>query len=365
MVAATVRAETPEAVLGSLLSEPARADQFTEPFLDAVPLLRIRALLAGLQAEIGEVERIRPDGDGYLVETATHRVAVQVTLAPSGRVAGLFYHPPVRLAVSLSEALSSLGALPGAVAYRIERDGVTLAEAGKTGPVPVGSAFKIGVFDALLATGRDLAEVVVLSERHKSLPSGRLQNLPAGAPITLYVAAAAMIAESDNTATDLLLGEVGREAAAAFEQARLISTRDYFVMEGDPDLRRLFGEDPEAALAQARNRPLPETLSLSVTHSEGTGWHIPLADLCASMGRVADHEIMQINPGPVATSDWAQVAYKGGSLPGVLAFVHHLTDWSGARHCAAVAFAANEPLDETAAATKWRSVLAALARDGQ
>src|SRR6185436_600599 len=83
----------------------------------------------------------------------------------------------------------------------------------------IGSAFKLYVLGAL---ARDVAEgkrhfddTLRLEQRWMSMPSGKLQKWPVGTPLTLASAAALMISESDNTATDHLLFTLGRERVEA------------------------------------------------------------------------------------------------------------------------------------------------------
>lgn len=357
------QADTPAQVLSDLMSAPPEAAQFAPAFLAEVPISQLIPFLDQIRAQIGPVDRIEPDGDGFRIETATHAVSAQITLNAEGQVAGLFFQPPEARATTLDAALVALDALPGQVAYHITTNGAVVADQGGNAPVQVASAFKIAVFAELLAQGRDLADVVTVEPRHHSLPSGRMQHLPSGAPVTLYAAAAEMIAESDNTATDLLLDVVGADAVAErLGLDRVLTTRQLFQLKADADLAALYGTDPDSALEALADRGLPAVADvLGLTGPDDPGWTVPLRKLCEIMESVSYHPIMKINPGPVRRSDWTQVAYKGGSDAGVIAFVHHLTASDGTRHCAAMAIAADEPVEEGPAVAAWRTTLSVLA----
>ena len=91
----------------------------------------------------------------------------------------------------------------------------------------------------------------------RSLPSGMLHNWPEGAPVTLHTLASLMISISDNTATDILLGLVGREnvermmgriGIAAPERNRpFLATREIFALKTAPEAeQRAFIEADEA-----------------------------------------------------------------------------------------------------------------------
>src|SRR5699024_4209612 len=81
---------------------------------------------------------------------------------------------------------------------------------------PLGSAFKLYVLGALghaVATHRTSWDhKLAIHQQWKSLPSGRLQHVPAGTKLTLRQYADSMISISDNTAADHLIHFLGRDA---------------------------------------------------------------------------------------------------------------------------------------------------------
>src|SRR5690625_1565274 len=107
---------------------------------------------------------------------------------------------------------------------------------------PIGSIVKLYVLDAVRQAVADgeLAweDTLTLTDDLRSLPSGVLQEEPAGHEVTVREAAELMISISDNTATDLLIDAVGREAVlAAVERlghhdpellTPLVTTRELF-----------------------------------------------------------------------------------------------------------------------------------------
>ena len=77
--------------------------------------------------------------------------------------------------------------------------------------------------------------------------------------------------------------------------------------------------------------------------------------------RMADLPLMAMNPGPVPAADWARVACKGGSEPGVVNFTAHLTDARGRAFCVAVTVNHAAEVDLAAASAAYGAVLAVLA----
>jgi len=74
-----------------------------------------------------------------------------------------------------------------------------------------------------------------------------------------------------------------------------------------------------ALLPELKNAPLPTEadftrgpLALQVE------WFFSVRELCTLMERVQGLPLMSINPGVANPADWARVAFKGGSEPGVL-----------------------------------------------
>ena len=241
--------------------------------------------------------------------------------------------------------------LPGEVslaAARLEEAGPAnfLTEKAER-PQAIGSAFKLFVLAELVrqvkAGERRWSDVVPLGT--PSLPSGLVQGWPKGSPMTLHSLAALMISISDNSATDTLLGVLGREkverllpelGVRAPERNRpFLSTRDAFVLKmGDPALMARWKAADEAgrrALLPQLERAETSTLDPSRlggrTAEIGTvEWFASPADLVRTLDwlrRSGDRtalDLLAINPGlgPALAKDFAYFGFKGGSEPGVL-----------------------------------------------
>jgi hypothetical protein len=85
--------------------------------------------------------------------------------------------------------------------------------------VPLGSTFKVYVLAELarrVSAGElSMDDEIEIRDEWKSLPSGVLHERPVGSKVTLDELAEKMIALSDNTATDHLIGLLGRESIEA------------------------------------------------------------------------------------------------------------------------------------------------------
>jgi len=364
-------AESQEAqVIRDLLGgSPVSQEQFTPEFLAQVPLAQVEQLLDEIKSTIGAVESVTRTADGYVVESRTHSMPVQITLDGNGRIAGLIFRPPVQKDASVADIAAQFDDIEGDVSYLVMQDAEVLAERNADEPMAIGSAFKLGVLallnEAIEAGERKWDDVVTLEAGHISLPSGILQTFPPGSPVTLKTAAALMISISDNTATDLLIDVVGREALA--EKLGIdfaLKTREFFYLKGDIETRQAFvaasREEKLAIVERIAGRPMPALNPNLPLHDEGVEWYVPATRLCELIGEVAHLDIMSISPGVATASDWASVAFKGGSETGVLNLTTQVTDENGVESCVVLTINAPSAVEGTTPASIYASVLGAL-----
>ncbi len=353
-------------VLGSGVFEEA---WFTPQFIAQVPLAQIREITEATRSAIGPVTGIEASSEGFLVHTATHDMPVLIARDANGAIAGLLLQPAVPRGIGLAAATEALDALPGQVAYLVTRDGETLAERDAEVDLAVGSAFKLAVLAALrerIDTGAAAWDQVVrLEARQISLPSGTLQLLPPGSPVTLHTLAALMIAISDNTATDALIDFVGRARVAELLGTPDVSkTREMFMLKADEQMRNRYldaGPEQRAAIHDELDvRPLPAAKDIPGQHVEGIEYYVPLTRLCALMETLADEPVLGLNPGLANKNDWARIGFKGGSEQGVLNLTTRVEDASGTAWCVAMSWNDDMALDETGGYAAYGSLLAAI-----
>jgi beta-lactamase class A len=287
--------------------------------------------------------------------------------AEDNRVSELLFTSVDSLAVAgdTPEAIAAdLAALPGEVnAWFGPLDGsAPVIERKAETRLALGSAFKLYVLAALAedvkAGRRKWSDVVPLTE--KSYPSGKLQDWPKGAPVTLHTLASLMISISDNTATDQLIAVLGRTRILKLMKdsghsdpaanTPFLSTKQLFILKasdaktlaewrsGDPAKRAIIEvvqvaeEDPSLDQINAAFAHGPKALDIEWFASPDD-----LAKLFAHMRRTADpkvFDIMAINPSatPAILAKWDYIGFKGGSEPGVLNLTWLLRDKAGAWH---------------------------------
>jgi len=351
-VSASTQEFTPRAALERFFTAPQlSADWFTPELLAQAPLAQLEQVRAALAAHYGEFHGVEERDGELIVVFARFRVPALVALDAHGRFAGLLLQvhraEPVR-AAGAAELRKRLADLPGAVSALASVGHEVIMELRADEPLQVGSTFKLAVLAALreeIAAGRrSWDEVVTLRDEWRSLPSGRLQDWPAGAPLTLHTLAALMISESDNTATDALIATLGRDLVERRIPARsrpLLTTREAFLLK-DPrnsaDLGRFIPGDEtarRAVLREIADRPLPAAdifvsgrpVALEVQ------WFFTTRELCALAEEVSDLELTGINPGLADRAGWRSVTFKGGSEPGVLNLTTRVLRHDGRAAC--------------------------------
>ncbi|MFD0690160.1 serine hydrolase [Actinomadura fibrosa] len=213
-------------------------------------------------------------------------------------------------------------------------------------PRPIGSAFKLYVLGALAQAAAEgkasWQEPLAIRDDRKSLPSGRMQDVPAGTAFTLAEYADAMISLSDNTATDHLMGRLGRDAV----QRQLVlfghrtpeanipfpTTRAFFRLKFDSaraDEYLALPEDRRAAELQAlEDLPLPDAPEAwsRPERIDQIEWFASPMDIVRAFAGLYRFDMPQVghalslNDDGLALdpSQFPTVWYKGGSEPGVV-----------------------------------------------
>jgi len=370
------------ALLETLWRERARdLSVFSDEFFAAVPEKQLREILEQAIDGFGPVESVveAAGSADYTLTTATHVVPLTLVRDRDGFVTGLLLRPPVSRNASLDAALEALAADGARTSWLLTRNGERVDGMASDEALAIGSAFKLWVLDAyrraVEAGDRRRDEVVVFEDRHRSWPSGLLQDAPDGLPVTLETLATLMISMSDNTATDVLVDVLGRESVEALSPFEpLQTTGEFFKIKLDPALESRYA----AADADERRRlldtlsdvTLPPVAEMPAGPLPGAEWYASVEALCEIIERVADEPSMSVPTGLVDRSGWARVADKGGSEQGVLNATTRLVAEDGTVWCFAVTWNGEAdgegraaPLDELMLRASVASVVARLAQE--
>lgn len=340
---------------------------FGQQFQAQVPLAQLQSALADLRPlgpyEV-DAEISRSDVGELLVRTTVAdrgELTISLFVSPDGLIAGLLLTPgdPPDLETpvsTLSEAIAELGTRgePHLSAATVADGGCTTdAGSAPSDPAPVGSAIRLyvlaAVVDAVSAGAVGWDDDLVLTEDVVSRPPGVLQDRPTPSLTTVQEAATLMVQVDDGTATDLLLDRVGRPAVEAAQVAwghamptlnvPFPSTREMAQLQAaDATVRGTWIDGDLTArqqvLADLADAPLPDpgALDAQPAQSVAIGWFASPEDLCRVMARLLQRreepglepltDILTATPGvPDEEELWEQIAFMGGSGPGLLSAV--------------------------------------------
>ncbi len=312
---------------------------------------------------------------------------MSISLDPAGQINGLFFAPaseertPSTNWEQVEEAVRALPASTSLSITRVTDQPETILLVGDDLAKPIGSTFKLYVLGAVVAAveagALEWETPLTLTENLRSLPSGTLQDEPAGTAVTVREAAELMISISDNTATDMLIDAVGRDAVEN-EQAALghhdptlnipfLTTRELFQLgwgeetkvgaswaSAEVDERREILEQlPEGPLdveAESVTDPVwQHGLDWFATGADLRAAHLGLQKLAETEAGEPVREILAINPGVGMSigDEWSYVAFKGGSSVGELAGSWYVERADGESFTLSIQATSQDPADLT------------------
>lgn len=251
-------------------------------------------------------------------------------------------------------------------ALLVVSNGKILVSKNKDLPLAVGSAFKLAV---LVALNREISkglmawdEVMVLEEKHRSLPTGVVQVLPIGTPFTLHSLALLMIAYSDNTATDMLIDRVGRGEIEAVLESPVLTTREFFVLKANENLRIKHdrGISRSDLINDIARAPLPGVPEVMTLWNKAIEWMIPVQKLCDLINEVHHLSVFKVNPGLADRKVWKNIAYKGGGEVGVLNLTTLVEADSGQKTCVSVTWNADTAIQNEQFYSEYSELLKTL-----
>lgn len=338
-----------------LLGTIPATDVFAPSFLSAVPESQLKTIVEGLVAQNGKllsVDELKYRGDGAITfdlvfEQARAAAVLQLSDEAPYQAIGFRITGVRRIDDTPQKIMEEVAALPGV-------HGFGIYQLGEGGPQPVltdkatqefaiGSTFKLYVLSALareIKAGKRHWDDVVKLDAH-SVPSGQMQDWPIGTPVTLQTLATMMVSISDNTATDVLMRTLGRDALAAEVTASghsdpskmlpMLETVELFALKsGDPARIQAYSDADDAGQAKLLDQWALTDDGVSAktgpTAISSIEWFASAQDIANVYSRLKAlddpvvMDILEINALSPGNEDdyWDYIGYKGGSEPGVI-----------------------------------------------
>jgi beta-lactamase class A len=398
-------------VLDEALDAPDSAypDHFSPEFLAQIPVADLRAAIAdsGITA-VAEIVTSTATELFVIVNSADGELVLSITVETDQPhlITGLLAQPaelpdPPDTWEDIDAAIAD--AAPRFTYLAAEVDDLdaltTIRSAGPSESVPLGSAFKLYVLGALVQA-IEVGEItwddeLTITDELKSLPSGELQDRPDGATVTVREAAEKMIQISDNTATDLLIDRLGRDAVEAMltpmgmsaesQQRTLpfLTTRELFTLKWGLERSELdayiaadlagrrqilagIGDQlPTLADFDADVPVAIDDVEWFATAPEMAAAHLWLDAYSEQPGFEPLAGILGSNPGvPLDPGVWSQASFKGGSEPG-LVFLGWLLHRDDGRRFVVVVSASNldGTVDELAVGSAAQGIIELIATE--
>ena len=340
--------------------------RFAPAFLEKVPPAQLVQIFGMLAQQLPPIKTLKSEGKpplelSALLDTASGgvRASVQMTSTTPRQIAGLLFQPataeaPPRTYGDAVAQLTQAGAHSQLFIAEIDKGTCKpYQNHNSLDRLAIGSTMKLWVLLALdekLRTDKKLTwdSPVKIRDEAKSLPSGELQDVPAGTEVPLREVAGKMIAISDNTATDHIIDLVGREQVEkALDLAKhgepakdkpWLRTKELFALKlaltpAELDVYRKSGVAAKKKLLDGyRGRAIDVAQAVkdwTAPRMLDLEWFANGPDLCnvmAALGTRAgwkpESELLTIlgkNAGlPYDHARWTYVGFKGGSEPGVM-----------------------------------------------
>lgn len=344
----------------------------SDAYLAAVPAADLRRVIRGYVGPAGPLVPVRTEG-GITEERANvlaqgpngdlWRIRLGVSPVEPYRIDALFFEPVAapELAKGSPANWAAFGERFRALAPRVSFAAAELTDAGPRWllrehgeqPRAIASLFKVFVLGELMRQvgdgNADWDESLAIVDGFRSLPNGAFRWLASGTELPLRTYAEQMIGSSDNTATDHLIGRLGRAGVEATmtemghehieRTLPLLLTREWFAMRmrlRDSQIERYLRADIDGRLRILTNTvdPLADTLSEAEPWPgprflDKVEWFAGAADVVRALDWIRRssaepalapaRDAMSLAPGARwHPARWKYVGYKGGYETGAM-----------------------------------------------
>lgn len=308
-------------------------DWFSPDFLKQISPAQVEQNIARIKETFGQLKDIQvTEGKGFL-QFENARIPVLIGFDRAARIEVLWFGAPQRENASLNDLAQKLQSVAtGDVSVLVTIDGTPVLDDQSQRAMAVGSAFKLVVLkayeDALKSGELKREQVVPLEDSDRSLPSGTLQILSAGTPVTLETLAQLMIKISDNTATDALIRILGQERLEALSPGNVpfLTTRELFqlIAPGAEARRAQYRaggpQERRQILSGLKAQALPRTDRVGrIATWQNVEWYFTAREICEFLRNVKQSPALDGSSQPLFEGmNWQRIGYKGGSEYGVL-----------------------------------------------
>ncbi|HFX6347393.1 TPA: serine hydrolase [Acinetobacter nosocomialis] len=374
--AAEQKIDTLSSKLSSIFADkPIEASLFSSQFLGQVSITQIQKIVDDLKVSLGTLKSINVSNDSGTIDFEKGELPVSISLDQQGQISTLWFSAPHFKTVSLDETVKGLHEnAVGKTSLLVVVDNKPVVVENDKTPMAVGSTFKLLVLkayeDAIKKGELKRETIVSLKEKNRSLPTGVLQNLPAGTPVNLELLAQLMIQISDNTATDSLIEVLKKPRIEALSprNSPMLTTGELFQLidSSNEQLRNKFKTGTKSArlevLSELDKLPLPSVSSIGKSATwQDAEWYMSANEICPLLESVQNAPALNSSLNPLFKNlNWQKIGFKGGSEYGVINFSVIGNTQKGHKVCAVFTANGNEPQPESKLAILFTSLLQAV-----
>lgn len=374
--AAEQKIDTLSSKLSSIfVDKPIEASLFSSQFLGQVSITQIQKIVDDLKVSLGTLKSINVSNGSGTIDFEKGELPVSISLDQQGQISTLWFSAPHFKTVSLDETVKGLHEnAVGKTSLLVVVDNKPVVVENDKTPMAVGSTFKLLVLkayeDAIKKGELKRETIVSLKEKNRSLPTGVLQNLPAGTPVNLELLAQLMIQISDNTATDSLIEVLKKPRIEALSprNSPMLTTRELFQLidSSNEQLRNKFKTGTKSArlevLSELDKLPLPSVSSIGKSATwQDAEWYMSANEICPLLESVQNAPALNSSLNPLFKNlNWQKIGFKGGSEYGVINFSVIGNTQKGHKVCAVFTANGNEPQPESKLAILFTGLLQAV-----
>ncbi|ARG17519.1 serine hydrolase [Acinetobacter nosocomialis] len=374
--AAEQKIDTLSSKLSSIFADkPIEASLFSSQFLGQVSITQIQKIVDDLKVSLGTLKSINVSNGSGTIDFEKGELPVSISLDQQGQISTLWFSAPHFKTVSLDETVKGLHEnAVGKTSLLVVVDNKPVVVENDKTPMAVGSTFKLLVLkayeDAIKKGELKRETIVSLKEKNRSLPTGVLQNLPAGTPVNLELLAQLMIQISDNTATDSLIEVLKKPRIEALSprNSPMLTTGELFQLidSSNEQLRNKFKTGTKSArlevLSELDKLPLPSVSSIGKSATwQDAEWYMSANEICPLLESVQNAPALNSSLNPLFKNlNWQKIGFKGGSEYGVINFSVIGNTQKGHKVCAVFTANGNEPQPESKLAILFTSLLQAV-----
>ncbi|AWL19756.1 serine hydrolase [Acinetobacter nosocomialis] len=374
--AAEQKIDTLSSKLSSIFADkPIEASLFSSQFLGQVSITQIQKIVDDLKVSLGTLKSINVSNGSGTIDFEKGELPVSISLDQQGQISTLWFSAPHFKTVSLDETVKGLHEnAVGKTSLLVVVDNKPVVVENDKTPMAVGSTFNLLVLkayeDAIKKGELKRETIVSLKEKNRSLPTGVLQNLPAGTPVNLELLAQLMIQISDNTATDSLIEVLKKPRIEALSprNSPMLTTGELFQLidSSNEQLRNKFKTGTKSArlevLSELDKLPLPSVSSIGKSATwQDAEWYMSANEICPLLESVQNAPALNSSLNPLFKNlNWQKIGFKGGSEYGVINFSVIGNTQKGHKVCAVFTANGNEPQPESKLAILFTSLLQAV-----